>query len=244
MNSKTKGRFGGFAADLADRAMRRPRLWVVPAVGLAARRLILGVMENGSGRGVGSVLAGLLVTLAVTAAFAELWISENGRVDADRAFEAVVLFLLPYPALVVVGWVSTQLLSLFVFMHGDGSGLGAVVAADLALSKIASMAITLLSALALARWKNGRGAPETLVLGWRALRANIGFVVVAGAATWAAQEALSVAFGFWREAAAGASPESFDLARLAQDYLVTAASLIGCVAAPIQAFKSGRLTAP
>ena len=244
MSVKHKGfsGFGGFAAELAEHGRRRPWIWALPAAGLAARRLIGGILENGAERGAGSALLGLLITLAVTAAFAEFWIAEKGRPDAGRWSKALLLFLLPYPALLVVGWLSAQ--SLQFWVERGGSGLDAVVAADLALSKVASLLITILSAFAFARWKRGRGSLEALASGRRVLWKNAVFVVALGAATWIAQELVSVVFSFWHDAAAGASPETFDLARVAQDYLVVAAALIGCVAAPISASASGRLVEP
>jgi hypothetical protein len=241
VKAQRKAGFHGFAKELADHARRRPWLLAVPAAGLAGRRLIGAALEGGAA----SALAGLLVTLAVAASFAELWAAEGEGPDSGRWSKALILFLLPYPALLVLGWLSAETLQLYVERFPDaGGGLDAVLAADLALSKIASMSVTLLSALAFARWKRGRGTLESLAAGWRTLLANFLFVAAAGAATWLVQELVTVGFNFWHEAALGASAEAFGLARLAQDYLVVAVSLIGCVAAPLQAARSGRLVEP
>ncbi len=246
MSVRERGRFDGFARELADGAAKRLwTLWLIPAAGLAARRLIGGVLERGSGPVASSVLLGLLVTLAAAAAFAEVWIGEGGRLDARRLFMALALFLLPYPALALAGWIMARILEQFVLHSQEGgAGLTAVVAVDLVLSKILSMGITLWSALAFARWRRGQGALETLLAGGRVLRANLAFAAVLGLSTWGAQEALSAVFALGRHAAAGASPEAFALIGVVSDYLMAAAPLVGCVGAPLAAFKSGRLAQP
>ena len=59
MKARRTGPFGGFAGELADRGLRGRWLWAIPAAGLAARRLIGGVLDGGKGRGAASVVAGL-----------------------------------------------------------------------------------------------------------------------------------------------------------------------------------------
>src|SRR4051812_29036291 len=107
----TRLRLTGFADELADHGRRFPWLWIVPLAGIAARELINGVLTRGL-RGAGA-LGAMFLTTFVVAVFAELWI-DGGVIDAGRLFKAIVLFVSPYPALLLIGWILSLVLRLLL----------------------------------------------------------------------------------------------------------------------------------
>ena len=215
--------FSGFASELADHGRRHRLIWAVPAAGIAARRLISASLD----RGALAAILGLLATVAVAAAFAELWTSGENSPDSERAGKALLIFFLPYLILPVLGWIATQSVEYFVLTSGHAdveATVRTLMSTELALSKVATLSITIVASFGFARWRRGRGAFESLSAGLRVYAANCLVVVAALAATWAAQELISAGCSQWYAAAAGAGSQTFSLSWLVQDYAIVAVS--------------------
>ncbi|MFI5345333.1 MAG: hypothetical protein ACHQ51_03055 [Elusimicrobiota bacterium] len=229
-------RWSGFARELRDRAAARPWLWAVPAAGLAEAELV------GAAHLPGGYLSLILkvVPVLTAALFAEIWAGDGAGIDADRSFEAGVIFFLPYPVLLAATWLlNTFAVGMFVKNMDQASLLKAVDAIRIALSVLAMLALVL-SALAFARWKDRSGAWAAFGPGARALALNPVFVILILGATWFSQEVLAFAarhVSLWPVDARGDNL----LIDLVWGYLHSTLRLFGCVAAPLLASWSGRL---
>lgn len=170
-----------------------------------------------------------LMTIAVTTLFAELWLGDGKSVDPRRLVETGTVFVLPYPLLLVFGGVSAPFVYWILRAQVPPAVSMGALYLILAAGKLAAFAAGVVSAIAAARRRESAGAFGALLLGYRALWANLGFFFVALIGIWLFQEACVF---LSRSLAPG----------LLAGFVTTAIPLLGCVALPIEAWRSGRLT--
>ncbi|MBI4060910.1 MAG: hypothetical protein HY403_05710 [Elusimicrobia bacterium] len=219
---------GALLIGVRDHALRRPWLLLAPLLGLLGQSLLSLPSPGAPGGAALRTMMTALMTVAVTALFAELWLGDGRSVERGRLVETGILFLLPYPLLFVFGGLTAPFV--YWILRADvpqAVSLGALYLV-LVLGKLAAFAAGAVSAIAAARRRESAGALGALLLGARALRANPGFFLPLLAGLWLVQETCVF---FARPLAPGVL-----------DVLVTTAiALIGCVALPIEAWRSGRL---
>ncbi len=219
---------GRLLNEVRDRALTRPWLLVPPLLGLLGQNLLSLLSPGVLGAVALKTALTALFTVAVTTLFAELWIGDGKSVDPDRFVETGTLFILPYPLLLLFGVMTTP----FVYwvLRADVSqavSMGALYLV-LAAGKLAAFALGSVSAIAAARRRETVGVFGALLLGARALWANRGFFLLLLGAFWMFQE-MSVYLA--RTLAPG----------MLASLVTTVIPLIGCVAFPIEAWRSGRL---
>lgn len=219
---------GRLLTEVRDHALKRPWLLVPPLLGLLGQNVFFLLSPGTAGAvALRTALTGAL-TVAVTTVFAELWLGDGRSVDPGRLVETGTLFVLPYPLLLVFGVVSAPLV--YWLVRADvpqAVALGGVYLV-LGAGKLAAFALGAVSAIAAARRREAAGAFGALLLGARSVAANPGFFFVMLAGFWLFQEACVF---LARTLAPG----------LLSDFLTTAIPLVGCVAVPIEAWRSGRL---
>ena len=213
--------------EVRDRALRRPWLLAPPLLGLLAQNVA-------SLLGGGSVALRMLLTAAltsaVTALFAELWLGDGGSVTPRRFADAWKLVLLPYPLLVVFGLLTTPLV--YWLLHSGLAQSYSMSAISLVLGagKMAAFALAAASALAVLRRSEASGAFAALGLGARAVAANAGWFLRVFAGLWLFQEGCVY---LAKQLAPGL---------MIAGLVTTVLPLLGCVALPIEAWRSGRLS--
>ncbi len=216
----------GLLVEVRDRALKRPWLLLAPLLGLLGQNLISLLPPGAVAL---KILLAALMTAAVTTFFAELWLGDGKSVDPGRFVETGTVFLLPYPLLLLFGGVTAPLV--YWILRADvpqAASLGALYLI-IAAGKLAAFAAGALSAIAAVRRRESAGAFGALRLGVRTLWANRGFFCFALIGFWVFQEACAF---LARSLAPGLLP----------GFVTTAIPLIGCVALPIEAWRSGRLT--
>ncbi len=216
----------GLLIEIRDRALTRPWLLFVPLLGLLGQNL-LSLLSPGAVAL--KILLAALMTAAVTTLFAELWLGDGKSVNPGRFIETGTLFILPYPLLLVFGGVTAPLV--YWILRADvpqAASLGALYLL-IAAGKLAAFAAGAASSIAAARRRESVGALGALRLGVRTLWENLGFFCVALVGFWIFQEACAF---LARSLAPGPLAGFF----------TTAIPLVGCVALPIEAWRSGRLT--
>ncbi len=212
-----------------DRALTRPWLLAPPLLGLLGQNLLSLLSPRAPGAMVVKALLGALMTAAVTALFAELWLGDGRSVKPSRLAGAWKLFLLPYPLLLGFGFLTTPLV--YWFLHAELTksfslaGIALVLGAD----KICAFALGAVSSIALLRRDESPGLLGALLLGARAVAANAGFFLLAFTGLWLLQEACVFL--------ANSLAPGLSLAGL----VTMALPLLGAVALPIEAWRSGRL---
>ncbi len=217
---------GRLIAEVRDHALKRPWLLAVPLLGLLGQNVVF--LLPGEAVAVKTLLTALM-TAAVTTVFAELWLGDGWSVNPGRFVETGTLFLVPYPLLLLFGALTTPLV--YTLLRADvpqavsTGGLYLVLAAG----KIAAFAMGAASSIAAARRREAAGALGALRLGARTVLSNTAFFLVLLGGLWVFQEACVF---LARTLAPG----------LLSGFLTTAIPLFGCVAAPIEAWRSGRLT--
>jgi hypothetical protein len=219
---------GRLLGEVRDRALERPWLLVPPLLGLLGQN-VLGLMAPGAPGAVAlRTFLSALMTVAVTTLFAELWIGDGKSLDPARLVETGTLFILPYPLLLVFGALTAPFVYWILRANvPQGVSMGALYLV-LAAGKLAAFSLGAVSALAAARRRESSGALGALLLGWRVLWANAGFFFLVLAGFWVFQEACVY---LARTLAPG----------LLAGFFTTAIPLLGCVAFPIEAWRSGRL---
>jgi hypothetical protein len=219
---------GRLIDEVRDRALTRPWLLVPPLLGLLGQNLLSLVAPGAPGAVMAGVLLGALMTVAVTALFAELWIGDGRSVDFARLARTAVVFLIPYPLLFVFGLLTTplaySLLRADIPQSASTAGLYLILAAG----KLTAFALGAVSSIAAARRLESSGALGALLLGTRALASNAGFFLVLLIGFWLFQEACVI---LTRALAPG----------LLDRFFTTVIPLFACVAFPIEAWRSGRL---
>jgi hypothetical protein len=225
-----------FLRSARDRALERPWLLAPPLAGAAARRAIAAALA-GDAAAASGILIGAVVTVAACAAFAELWLREDGRAVPGRARAALALYLLPMLVMAAVGASS---LALWLAFGSDSSGSAKLILIGTAIAgKLASGAATVLVSLALAGWSRERGLPGALRDGAGLFAANAGACLLLVLAAWAAQEATGLVLAAALGGAADA-PFFFQAFGLIGEALIAAFALAGCVALPLQAALESR----
>jgi hypothetical protein len=218
----------GLLNDVRDHALNRPWLLAPPLLGLLSQNVLFLLAPGDSGAIVIKTLLSALMTVAITTIFAELWLGDGKSVDPGRFVETGTLFILPYPLLYASGFATMPFA--FWVLHADIShtcsmlGLFGVAAAG----KLMAFALGVVSSIAAARRREANGALSALWLGARAFMSNLRFMSLMLIGLWIFQEACvylarSLSPGF------------------VSAFVTTAIPLLGCVALPIEAWRSGRL---
>ncbi|MBI5245580.1 MAG: hypothetical protein HY923_00235 [Elusimicrobia bacterium] len=220
---------GKLLTEVRDRALKRPWLLAPPLLGLLAQN-VASIFDGGS-----VVIRMLLLaalTSAVTALFAELWLGDGWSVKPARLADAWKLFLLPYPLLLVFGLLTTPLVYWVLHAEQTQSYSMAIISLVLGAGKIVAFALCGVSTFALLRRSDASGAWGALKLGARSVAANAGWLLRLFIGLWLFQEACVY---LAKQLAPG-----FVLA----GFFTTAIPLFGCVALPIEAWRSGTLSKP
>jgi hypothetical protein len=220
---------GRLINEVRDRALTRPWLLVPPLLGLLGHNVLSLLSPGAPGAMVLKTLLLALFTVAVTTLFAELWLGDGKSVNPGRLVETGTLIILPYPLLLVFGFMTTPFV--YWILHADvpqAASMGALYLV-MAAAKLAAFALGAVSAIAAARRRESSGALGALLLGARTLWANLGFFFLLLAGFWVFQEACVF---LARSLAPG----------LISDFFTTAIPLLGCIAFPIEAWRSGRLS--
>jgi hypothetical protein len=217
--------------DASRRALARPWLLAPPLAGAFARREIAAALAGSAGAAAGT-LVGALLTIAACAAFAELWLSEDGRFDFPRVGAALALYVLPMLALACVGLVAAELFA--------SVATRALLVATFVAGKLCSGGATVLASFALARWSRERGLPGALRAGASLLAARPFFSAALVLGSWIAQEGLGAALGAGLGSMPGAGPAFFRAFGVLGEALVAGVALAGCVALPLQAAAEAR----
>lgn len=221
---------GRLLEEVRDRALARPWLLVPPLLGLLGQNVLSLLSPGAPGSVAAKTVLVALLTVAVTTIFAELWLGDGRSVEPKRLAATAALYLIPYPLLMVFGLLTTPLA--YWLMTADlpqGAFRGGMYAI-LAAGKLTAFALGAVSSLAAARRQESSGAFGALLLGARVVRANAGFFLVLLAGFWLFQEACVF---LSRVLAPG----------LFTGFFTTVIPLIGCVAVPVEAWRSGRLKA-
>ena len=215
--------------EVRDRALTRPWLLAPPLLGLLAQNVATLL---GGGAIVLQMLLLAVLTSAVTALFAELWLGDGWSVKPARLTDAWKLFVLPYPLLLLFGFLTTPFV--YWFLHSEKTEAYSMVCISLVLGagKIVAFALCAVSTLALLRYNEASGAFGALKLGARSAAANAGWLLRVFTGLWLFQEACVYL--------ANQLAPGFVFAGL----FTTAIPLLGCVALPVEAWRSGRLSKP
>lgn len=213
-----------------DRALTRPWLAVPPLLGLLGQNVLSLLSPGAPGSVMVKTLLAALLTVLVTTVFAELWIGDGRSVDPGRLVETGTLFLIPYPLLLLFGLMTTPLAWWLLTSDVSQAALRAGMYSILAAGKLAAFALGAVSSVAAVRRREASGAFGALALGAKVLLANAGFFLLLLAGFWIFQEACVF---LTRALAPG----------LLDRFFTTVIPLFGCVAFPIEAWRSGRLKA-
>lgn len=217
---------GKLLAKVWERALERPWLLATPLLGLLAQNV--AVIADGGSVPLRMLLSAVLIS-SVTALFAELWLGDGRSLDPVRLIETLQLYLYPYALTLVFGLLSALVVSRVMLADVPPAAGNAVLFTALALGKILSLALGAASSLAAARRREvPAGKWASLKLGFAAVLSNAGFFVPALTGVWLFQEACVY---LARSLAPG----------LLAGFLTAAVPLLGCVALPIEAWRSGRL---
>lgn len=214
--------------DVRVRALARPWLLAPLLLGLLAQNVVFLLTPDGPGGVAVKTALSIFVTVVVTTFFAELWIGDGRSVDPWRLLKTALVFLLPYPLLLAFGLVTTPFV--YWILHADipqAVSLGALYLV-IGLGKLAAFALGATSSIAAARRAEASGAFGALRLGAGSVFSNLVFFFLLLGGFWLFQEA---AVFLSRTLVPGPLAAFF----------TTAIPLLGCVAFPIEAWRSGRL---
>ncbi len=221
--------------EVRAEAFKRPWL-AAPIVIGSCLQLLLGGFSAATGvLLIAKTLLGAAATVAVTAVFIELWRGDGRRVETGGLLRTTVLLLMSYPLLLLFGVVSTSLT--YALLHADGPPL-VFLYLMICAGKLVAFAATALSVLAVARREESAAALQAFGRGWRLMMGNAGFLAGVLIATYLIQEAAvyGVSLAYY-----SLGTQSGVAIRLLTGILATTIPLIGCVAVPLQALKTGRL---
>ncbi len=215
---------GKLLTEVFDRALKRPWLLAAPLLGMLGQNVASLMPPSVFVR----VIVAAVFTAAATTLFAELWLGDGARFEPERFVETGKLYLLPYPLLLLFGALTTPLV--YFVLHTDmprttAMGLLYVV---LAAGKLLALALGAVSSLAAARRREAAGAWAALKLGFSSAVGGAGFLIPALIGVWLFQEACVFLAGQLSPGILGG-------------FVTTAVPLLGCVALPIEAWRSGRL---
>jgi hypothetical protein len=215
---------GKLLSEVFERALKRPWLLAAPLLGMLGQNVASLMPPSLFVR----VVVAAVFTAAATTLFAELWLGDGARFEPERFVETGKLYLLPYPLLLVFGALTTPLV--YWVLHTDmprttAMGLLYLV---LAAGKLLALALGAVSSLAAARRREAAGTWAALKLGLATVLSSAGFLVPAMIGVWLFQEACVFLAGQLSPGLLGG-------------FVTTAVPLLGCVALPIEAWRSGRL---
>lgn len=219
---------GTFLDELREHTFARPWLLAVPLAGL----LGLSVLDLMAAGAPGSVALRMfltaLMTMVVTALFAELWMGDGRSVDLRRLRAAVWLYLIPYPLLLLYGVLTAPLVYWWIRQDLLANVSMAGLFLFLSAGKFVAFAAGAVSSIAVVRRAESAGHLGALLLGVRVLKGNAWFFtrLFAGLVLF--------------QAACVYLCDSLGVKELSQ-FVTTVIPLFGCVAAPILAWNSGRL---
>lgn len=216
--------------EVRDHALKRPWLLAPPLLGLLGQNLLLLLSPGAPGAMALKMLLTALMTAAVTALFAELWLGDGWSVTPKRVAGAWKLFLLPYPLLLVFGFLTTPLVYWLLHAEVSDSLKMGGISFVLGLGKLAAFFLGAVSALALSRRAESSGALGALWLGMWTVVANAGYFLLMLGGLWLFQEACVFL--------ASSLAPGLQLAGL----VTTVIPLLGAVALPMEAWRSGRLS--
>jgi hypothetical protein len=219
---------GRLIHEVGERAVSRPWLLVPLLLGLLGQNVLALLSPGAPGAVALKTVLSAGLAAAITTLFAELWLGDGRSVDPGRLVETGTVFLLPYPLLLVFGAMTAPFV--YWILRADVSqavSMGALYIV-VASGKLMAFAMGAMSSIAAARRRESAGAFGALLLGARALWSNFGFFFLLLGGFWLFQEAATF---LARALAPG------PLVGL----LTTAIPLAGCVAFPIEAWRSGRL---
>ena len=211
-----------------DRALVRPWLLVPPLLGLLGQNVVALAAPSGPGSVIVRTVLSALMTSVVTAIFAELWLGDGLKIEPNRFVETGKLYLLPYPLLLIFGGLTAPLVYWIVRAEVPHEAAMAGLYGVLAIGKLSALALGTVSSLAVVHRSEAKGTWGALRRGFVSLGANIGFFVPALIGIWLFQEACVFLVGQLLPGVLGG-------------FLTTAVPLFGCVALPIEAWRSGRL---
>lgn len=215
---------GKLLAEVFDRALKRPWLLAAPLLGMLGQNLA-SLMPPSAFLRAGMMA---LTTAAATTFFAELWLGEDGRLEPVRFVAIGKLYLLPYPLLLLFGALTTPLVYWVLNTDMPKSTSTGVLLFVIASGKLVALALGAVSSLAAARRHDATGTIGALKLGFSAAAGGAGFLVPALVGVWVFQEACVYLAGQLSPGILGG-------------FVTTAVPLLGCVALPIEAWRSGRL---
>lgn len=215
---------------VGDAALARPWLAAPPILGVLAQRVLwsMTIPDAGPGGSMGRGLVGALLTVAVTAAFAELYLGDGKSFDAGRFLVFGLVYAIPYPLLLVFGAVAAPVVYGLLHSGAPEAAVYAVLYLTVSTGKLAAYAVGAASSLAVARRPAADGSLRALGAGFKDLKANAGFFFVLLLCAWLLQEALA-----WAARVAGLG--------IVSGLVTTAIPLLACVAAPIEGRRSGLL---
>lgn len=216
--------------EAGDHALKRPWLLAPPLLALLGQNMALLLSSGAPGSAAVQTVLNAAMTAAATALFAHLWLNDGWSLDGKRFLDTWALYLIPYPVLLAFGLATAPLVYLMLRADAPGNLSTPVVYLVVTAVKFAAFALGAASSIAAARRDDASGALGALKLGARALRKNGLFFAALLGCTWLFQE-LGVFLA--RSLAPG----------LLAGIITTAVPLIGCVALPIEAWRTGRLAA-
>ena len=214
--------------DVRDHALKRPWLLAPPLLGLLSQNALFLLSPGAPGAVALKTMLSALMTAAVTTIFAELWLGDGKSVDPGRFVETGALFIIPYPLLLVFGGLTAPFVYWILRAEVPSEVSMISLYAVLALGKLTAFAAGAVSSIAAARRRESAGALGALLHGAGVLWVNFGYFFVMLCGLWLFQEACVF---LARSLAPG----------LLTGFLTTAIPLLGCVALPIEAWRSGRL---
>jgi hypothetical protein len=150
-------------------------------------------------------------------------------VDFKRLTEAWKLFLIPYPLLLVFGFLTTPLV--YWMLHDERAQAYSMIGISIVLGagKIVAFFLGAASALALVKRGESKSSAAAMGAGTRAVAARGGWFLGAFVGLWLFQEACVY---LANQLAPGL---------LIAGFVTTALPLLGCVALPVEAWRAGRL---
>ena len=214
--------------DVRDRALKRPWLLAPPLLGMLGQNVVYLVAPDSVPAR--TVLSGVMIA-AVTTIFAELWFADGFQLARGRFVSTFLLYLIPYPLLLLFGLLTAPLV--YWILRADLPHDAAMLAlyGVLALGKLCALSLGAASSLAALRRTESAGTWSALRRGFSTLGANAGFFLPALTGIWLFQEACVYL-------ASQLAPGVF------AGFFTTAIPLLGCVALPVEAWRSGRLSKP
>jgi len=221
---------GSLIHEVRDRALQRPWLLVPPLLGLLGQNVLALLSPGAAGAVALKVALSAALTVVVTTLFAELWLGDGRSLSPRRFLQTGTLFLLPYPLLLAFGLMTTPFVYWILRADVPAAASTAALYLVLAAGKLAAFFLGAASAIAAARRAESSGALGALLLAARVLWANLGFFLLLLAGFWVFQE-----MGVYLARSLAPGPLS--------GFFTTAVPLIGCVAFPVEAWRSGRLKA-